>query len=136
MRLCNQTFLLTAEFDHDAIDKICVFDNSGNQLASGNASIQLNVTLPNRIIFRLRNCKNSRLKRMQLVGITIDSKSLLNIVEYKQSRQDINAMQELDSLPTTRTLQFNQDGYLIVNLFHPNPFALHLFIGNQIKFEL
>jgi len=136
MRLYNKTFSLTAEFVHEQNDaEVQVLNQQVELLHVGHTSLALDVQLPDKIVFRLRNAAGSLLKRVQVIGITIDSKSLLNIVEYKTSKHNVNTREELETLPTTRTLQWNQDGYLILNLFHPNPCALHLFIGNQIKFE-
>jgi hypothetical protein len=131
MRLYNKTFPLIAEFESSETG-IQVYDHRFELLDTATAQFSLEIALPGRLAFRTD--ASARFVKMSLSGINFDRTSLLNIVEYKISKNTVTSWEQLDRLSTTRTLSWDQDGYLLLNLFHPNPFALHLFIGNKIKF--
>lgn len=73
---------------------------------------------------------------LSVAGIKVTKNKLLSCIEYKSTDRDldISTADQIINLPSIQTLTCQQPGYVILNLFHPNPFAWHLYIGNTIRF--
>lgn len=102
--------------------------------------IELNIQLPNKLIIEVvqpPGMDNHQLgiKKFNLAGIDVDKDHLLRCSEYRLcgSNNSVESMSDIMALETTKTLTWTGSGYLIIDLFHPNPFAWHLYIGNKIK---
>lgn len=123
---------------------ISLFDNKLNEIVSqtmtgkNGDAIVAEISLPNKLIIRIKSCTDKcapELDCLRLAGIEVRSDVLLNLSEYKYaSNHDmIAAIEQLDELESLKTLCWDRDGYAVFNLFHPNPFAWHMYVGNKIK---
>jgi hypothetical protein len=135
MRFRNKNFLLTTEFTHANKDTVVQVYNGEFELLNPDGN-NLEIALPNKIIFRLSNVEQSKLVKLSLAGINFDRESLLKVVEYKVCKYKCNSLKELEKFPSTRLVSIEKDGYFILNLFDRNPFTIHLYSGNRINFKI
>lgn len=94
------------------------------------------VKLPNKIIARFTNVEESELVKVSLSGLKFNHESLLQILEYRACKYKLDSVKDLEKFPVQRTTKCVKDGYFIINLFHRNPFAVHLYTANTIPFKL
>jgi hypothetical protein len=94
--------------------------------------VQVDVCLPNKIILEI-NSNNNELSQMSLAGIRIEKNKLSDLIAYYSGQIDQPNMEKILELPVQNNLLWNHPGYAIINLFHSDPFAWHLYIGNKIK---
>jgi len=146
MRLYNTPFFLVKiDFEHlpGSVDDCCLiaFDRDlvelpMKQTIENNVrKIELNIQLPNKLIIRSSHSNDQvKVKKFNLAGIDVDKDKLLQCSEYRLCDQEsINSFGDFANFEATKTLDWARSGYMIVDLFHPNPFAWHLYIGNKIK---
>lgn len=101
--------------------------------------LELDVAPPQKIIIKLSISDDRspvELTNFDLAGIKVSKDKLLNCLEYRPNPLNlaVTDAQAIFDLPISQTLTWSQPGYVIINLFHPNPFAWHLYIGNTIRF--
>jgi len=97
--------------------------------------IEIDVCLPNQIVLQIRPGRDpSELSQMTLAGIRLEKKLLEKVVTLHMGEVDQPDLKKISILPAEKKLLWNQTGYVIINLFHHDPFAWHLLIGNRIKF--
>lgn len=94
------------------------------------------VKLPNKIIVRFTDVVESELVKVSLSGLKFNNESLLQILEYRACKYKLDSVKDLEKFPVQRTTKCVKDGYFIINLFHRNPFAVHLYTSNTIPFKL
>jgi len=136
MRVRNKDIFLKFDFVHSSPDTtVEVYDNSFNPIYI-NQDCTISTTLPNKIIIRLLRVCESELTKISLAGIKISAEKLQQIIEYKTCKYKLQTPSDLEKFPSQRTTKCNKDGYLVLNLFHRNPFAIHLYAGNTINFKL
>ena len=99
---------------------------------------ETNIELPNKLIIEIGRTPNQcflELEYFILAGIKVGKELLLKCLEHKMTPVN-NSLRSLDQLSNTitkKTLVW-EEGYVVIDLFHSNPFAWHLFLGNKIKF--
>jgi len=135
------TLKKTGDFDQSGIS---LFDGRLNEIAAeivdtGNFTIlTAEISLPMKLILAIRFQNDGHgfeLDRFSLAGLDVDKNALLNCSEYKysSSHDTIQTVEQLHDLESYKTFGWHSNGYGIINIFHPNPFAWHLYIGNKIK---
>lgn len=136
MRFQDKSFLLKTDIRHSSADtKVEFYDENFNQLDIEENSM-VRVTLPSKLIIRLINVVDSELLKISLASIKLRQESLLQILEYKFCKYKLTSIRDLEKFQSTRSTSCKKDGYFVLNLFHRNPFAIHLFVGNTINFKL
>lgn len=126
--------------------RVSLFDGKCNELSfqstcKGNIQIiTTEISLPNKLIIGIkinRSCCTVELDRFSLAGIDVEKSILASLLEYKYSSNDctIESIEQLNDLESYNTLDWDRNGYGVVNIFHPNPFAWQMFIGNKIKIK-
>lgn len=142
MRIQHTIFLLTLSLKH-ANDNLSLqaygsnFDllTSEQKNKNGVETIEISTYMPNIVTVMLSsNTTPIELVGMSLAGITIDGNILPNMIEYKPSDTPVQTVQEGVKNTSVRRLVWDQPGCVLINLFDPNPFAYHMYIGNKIKF--
>ena len=150
MRIQYTMFLLTVRVEHTDINRVMTIDAYGSnfdQLTTQNRfdgsvqTIDVFTTMPNRIMLVLSCCNQQnagavKLLSMSLAGSQIVNSLLSGLVEYKPApgiKYQDSIEQYLEN-PSTHSLQWDHPGCALFNLFNPDPFAYHMFIGNKIKF--
>ena len=136
MRFHDKKFFLKIDLQHSLEDtQVEFFDSKFNLLKiDQNNNIQLE--LPNKLIIRLVNVETSELTRLYLSGLKFNHDSLLKILEYKICKYKLATLSDLEKFPDQKSTKCDKDGYFIVNLFHRNPFAIHLYTENTINVKL
>lgn len=123
---------------------ISVFDGKFNKLVIEKISkkntkiIMTEISLPTQLIMEIKFHTNRcalDLDRFYLAGIEVNKSVLAGRLEYKYLPNDhtIKSVKQLDDIESHNVLRWNRDGYAVINIFHPNPFAWHLYIDNKIK---
>jgi len=141
MRIRDSTFLLKISITSSEISPTAIidaYDSSFNKLQITKSvlgqieQVQIDVCLPDRIILEI-NSDSSELSQMSLAGIRIENNKLPGLISYYSGKIDQPNMEKILELSVENTLLWNRPGYAIINLFHSDPFAWHLYIGNKIK---
>lgn len=104
--------------------------------------IEIDIEFPNKLIITtsiIDNKENNlqiEMAYFKVAGLAVDKNVLLKCLEHKPTVVDdsINCFDQLIKIDSHKTFVWNE-GYTIVDLFHPNPFAWHLHLGNKIKFR-
>jgi hypothetical protein len=97
-------------------------------------TIQISTCMPNIVTVVLSGNTNPiELVGMSLAGIKINNDILLDLSEYKPSNGPCKSVQEYIKNPSVKQLVWDQHGCVLINLFDPNPFAYHMYIGNKIR---
>lgn len=146
MRIRDETFLFRLDIKHVGDSHIDIYDRSWTlmhdlDITSGTQSVDLEICLPNKLTLCVRNIDSKihnspsvELLRMSLAGIDIQKESMLKIIDYRFTSESVlPGPIDISRFQSSKTLYW-QSGYVEVNLFHPDPFALHLLIDNKIKF--
>jgi hypothetical protein len=155
MRIQNTNFLLTLVLEHTTVDNSNVMniDAYGSDfkplplqrtIEGNRETIEISICMPNTIMlvlfgknYQTDKEKSVRLLEMSLAGIKINNTILFNsVIDYRPT-VEINppeSIQELLNNPSTDPILWNHNGCVLFNLFDPDPFAYHMYIGNQIKF--
>jgi hypothetical protein len=136
MRFHNKHFLLTTELIHTSDTVVQVYDSKFVCLNPDGDYKNIQVTLPNKITFRLSNVQRSNLVKISLAGINFSRENLAKILEYRTCKYKCNSLEELEKFPNTRSMEWEKDGYFTLNLFDRNPFAIHLYTGNRINYKI
>ena len=150
MWIQRKNFLLTLRLEHaDPANCMTVdaygskFDKLSVQRKSNNAveTIDILTYMPNQVMLVLSGKNHSgnnsiKLISMRLAGLPIAQDLLVNVVEYKPNRlgESKNSLSEYLDCPSTKTTTWDRNGCVLINLFNPNPFAYHMYIGNKIRF--
>jgi hypothetical protein len=142
MRIQHTDFLLTLSVKHTnnnlAIEAYgSTFDKLAleRQINNGVETIKIVTYMPNRVTIMLSgNETPSELVAMSLAGIKMNSDILSKVVEYKPSKDSCQSVQECIKNTSVKRLVWDQNGCVLINLFDPNPFAYHMYIGNKIRF--
>lgn len=136
MRIQRSSFVLNLKI----LDRS---DSTNLKLASHNATlvqhdivnnlhiIKLLTCLPNNVILECKGIKNNgiELTGIDFVGVPINKELFEKVVEYRLTESFDNIL-NADAISSHK---WTSDGYAIFKLFHHDPFAYHLFIGNKIK---
>lgn len=146
MRICHKTIFpvkIDIKLDDDLSNgcDFTIYDSTFNIIESfsNTTRLEFDIALPNRLMIQVNSNRapfRAELSRFNLAGINVERDKLLTAIEYRtrQSDTQITSIDELNKLPSEKSLTCTRNGYVIVNLFHPNPFAWHLYLGNKIKF--
>jgi hypothetical protein len=123
---------------------VAIYDSGFNRIeVKSNTSnsvecIEFNIAFPNKIIIEIdtHNATLLELSRFNVAGINVEKDKLLKCIEYRPfpRKQLAKSFDQLIELPTKKILTWAGRGYVVINLFNPNPFAWHLYLGNRIKF--
>jgi len=138
MWIRNTNILLTLAIQASDQTKISVFDQEFNPLPTTSTcqnniiNVEILTYMPNQVLLVLSG--PARLSNMWLAGIKVKNDKLLNVLEYKPSAQSFNSPGDYINNVSTKTLDWTQPGCVLINLFNPNPFAYHMYIGNKISF--
>jgi hypothetical protein len=118
-----------------------VYDSSFNRLPMKKnvmgqvEQVQIDINLPNCIILEINTgATGSEFSQMSLAGIRIEKNKLSDVILYYSGKLDQPSMDKILELPVQKTVLFNHAGYAMINLFHCDPFAYHMFVGNKIQF--
>jgi hypothetical protein len=100
----------------------------------------IQISLPTKIVIDITiNQPNTKMdiQRLWLVGLPVDKNLLKQCCNYRIGRVNttLNSLDALQALESQDTAMIEQSGYFVIDLFHPNPFAWHLAIGNKIKYK-
>lgn len=146
MRIRNETFLFSIDLKHHHTGRVDIYDAGFNQLITRRSlntnieRIEIDICLPNRLIVvvsKEHDVGKIELVKMRLAGIDIAQENMLKILDYRQasiSKYTSHTLDQVLSLPAHKLSLWENEGYATIDLFHPDPFALHLFIGNKINF--
>lgn len=101
--------------------------------------LDVDICLPSKLIVKFQCAKSDtklELRSLNLVGINVQKSKLLNCLEYKPDPEGSveRSWDYLQGLPSQKKTEWAHQGYVILDFFHPNPFAWHLYIGNNIQF--
>jgi hypothetical protein len=141
MRIQRQTFPLVLELESvtgSYIDlQISVHDETGVSTpvtcSTDNSLLLVNalVKMPGRVIIKLSHIDNNHLelRQMSLAGLKINKKILDNLAEFKANA----SIENIQTMPSNKTLRWDTDGCVVFDFFHPRPLAYHLLIGNKIN---
>lgn len=132
----NKSFFLNFDFKHSSSDTTVELYDADFNFIDNIVDNQLEVFLPCKIIIRLVNVEQSEIRKVSLANIKFNNDNLLQILEYKVCKYKLRSIVDLEKFPSIKSTKFNHDGYFILNLFHRNPFAIHLYVGNTINFKL
>ena len=142
MRIQHTDFLLTLSIKHtndnltikaygSKFDTLVLEQNINNNTET----IKISTYMPNRVTIILsNNATPLELVGMSLAGIKMNDNILPNLIEYKPSKNQGKSVQEYIKNPSVRQLVWDQPGCVLINLFDPNPFAYHMYVGNKIRF--
>jgi hypothetical protein len=142
MRIQNTTFLLTLSIKN-ANDNLSLeaygsnFDLLTSEQTNKNGVdiIEISTYMPNTVtVVLFGNTMPIELVGMSLAGIPINGNILTDVIEYKPSEIPVQSVQECVKNTSVRRLVWDQPGCVLINLFDPNPFAYHMYIGNKIRF--
>lgn len=147
MRIRDETFLFSIDIKHHCEGRVDIYDSGFNLLTTRRSKtenvehIEADICLPNKLILvvsKEQAIGKIELVKMRLTGLAISQESALKILDYRQasvSKYDSCSLEQILSIPAYKSLSWDDEGYVIVDFFHPDPFALHLFIGNKINFK-
>ena len=143
MRIQSTNFLLTLAIKHSTDTQTLSAYGSKfdllpveQQVVDKIKTINILTYMPNRVMLVLPIDSKIELISMSLAGIKISNNILPNLIEYKPDLSGVpktSVSEHLDN-PSTRSLIWDYSGCVLFDFFHPNPFAYHMFIGNQIRF--
>ena len=142
MRIQHTDFLLTLSIKHNN-DNLAIeaygskFDMLALERTINNniETIKIFTYMPNIVTIVLSdNTTPIELVGMSLAGVKMNNDILLNSVEYKPSKIPCKSVHDYIKNPSVKQLVWDQNGCVLINLFDPNPFAYHMYIGNKIRF--
>ena len=149
MRIRDTTFLLSLNIR--CLDGTCIdfFDTDFHTLsvhrrATGTTEqFDVEISLPSKIILRIATKEKTEatsplaeLSKMKFAGLAVAKEKILpHLVFHPGDRDGPLVLNRIQNLPAQNTLSWTA-GYVILNFFHPDPFAWHLLIGNKIQFHI
>lgn len=94
-------------------------------------NITTGIQFPNKLILKVENNKDKtcELLSLSVVGIPINKNILGDKIEYKQNTDFENVF----IAPADKTLTWKNNGFAVIDFFHPDPFVYLLAIGNKIN---
>ena len=145
MRIQSKPFLLTLRLGHrDPANRMTLeaygsnFDKLTIRSAVNGAveTVDILTCMPNRVMLILSGNGSIKLLSMKLAGLPISQALLPNLAEYKSigPMETKNSPQEYLANAGEKTTLGNHPGCVLFDLFDPNPFAYHMYIGNKIQF--
>lgn len=131
----NKNIFLNIDIKHSS-DKTLVeyYDCNFTKLECDKDN-NVSITLPNKIIIRLCNVLDSTIIGVSLCGLKFNDDNLLKILEYRTCKYLLTSLKDLEKFPSQLSLNCSKDGYYVLNLFHRNPFAIHLNTANTIPIK-
>jgi hypothetical protein len=142
MWIYNSMFLLKIDVTSSDLSRNIitnVYDSSFNRLpmkknVTGQIEqVQIDINLPNSIILEIDPI-GGEFSQMSLAGIKLEKNKLSDVILYYTGQLAQPSMDKILELPVQKTVLWNHAGYAMINLFHYDPFAYHMFIGNKIQF--
>jgi hypothetical protein len=149
MRIHRRNFFLTVTLEHAVIGNAMTVEAYGSnfellpvqkQVKETRETIEIATHMPNTVMLVLSGKTNPnqsiKLVSMSLAGLRFNNNVLPNLVDYKPNLNDLpkNSISELLDNTSMRSMTWDRNGCVLFNLFDPDPFAYHLYVGNKIKF--
>lgn len=137
MRVHHKTFLLTFILKHSSDNPVDIKaysdDNTVLPVTRSRSrdleTLEMHVQMPDTVSIHLQMPTGHRLEMtgMSLVGIRVNRDKILNFVEFFAGVDPAGPKNS-----SVKTLVWDCDGTLSLNLFDPDPFSFLLHIGNKI----
>ena len=134
MRIQRSIFLLTLTLENSESVPMQAYDSNFDPLPiehTGN-TVNIQTYMPNQVMLVLLAESQIELVGVSLAGLQFADDILLNLIQYKPGLPT-NNIAEYFNRPSIRLKTWNQPGCVVFDFFHPNPFAYHMYVGNQIR---
>lgn len=150
MRIRSSNNILTITLKHEQstnLVDVAAYDKNFQTLTcqrtpmGDHEKVSIKISLPNKLMIVFGSNQSStnhkfELTGMALAGINFNLETITKIIESKFVNEGdmIEKPHDFSKYASSNSKIFTGHSCMILNLFHHNPIAYHLFVGNRIKF--